>query len=55
MGAPISQDTVPPELMGTVVPSVPSASMGGKVLLFTTDYLGEGSEVLGRNLMKTFI
>ena len=29
--------------------------MGGKVLLFTKDYLGEGSEDLGRNLMKTFL
>ena len=55
MGAPISQDTVPPELMGTAVPSVPTPSMGGKVLLLTKDYLGEGSEELGRNLMKTFI
>ena len=55
MGAPISQDTVPPELMGTAVPSVPTSSMGGKVLLLTKDYLGEGSEELGRNLMKTFI
>ena len=27
----------------------------GKVLLLTKDYLGEGSEELGRNLMKTFL
>ena len=38
--------------MGPAVPSVPTSSMGGKVLLLTKDYLGEGSEELGRNLMK---
>ena len=55
MGAPISQDIVPPELLGAVAPAVPIPAMGGKVLLFTKDYLGEGSEDLGRNLMKTFL
>ena len=38
--------------------SVASASAagnyGGRVLLMTKDYLGEGSQELGRNLMKTF-
>lgn len=29
-------------------------TLGGRVLLITKDYLGEGSEELGRNLMKTF-
>lgn len=28
--------------------------VGGRVLLMTKDYLGEGSEELGRSLMKTF-
>ena len=54
MGAPINQDIV----LGAVapaVPAVPTPAMGGKVLLFTKDYLGEGSEDLGRNLMKTFL
>ena len=27
---------------------------GNRVILMTKDYLGEGSEELGRNLMKTF-
>lgn len=31
-----------------------SAHVGNRVLLMTKDYLGEGSEELGRNLMKTF-
>lgn len=30
------------------------AHLGNRVLLMTKDYLGEGSEELGRNLMKTF-
>ena len=29
-------------------------SYGNRVILMTKDYLGEGSEELGRNLMKTF-
>lgn len=29
-------------------------NMGGRVILMTKDYLGEGSEELGRTLMKTF-
>ena len=29
-------------------------SFGNRVILMTKDYLGEGSEELGRNLMKTF-
>lgn len=33
---------------------VQEKSYGGKVLLITKDYLGEGNEELGRNLMKTF-
>lgn len=35
-----------------VEPALPSVT--GKVLLMTKDYLGEGNEELGRNLMKTF-
>ena len=31
-----------------------SMSYGNRVILMTKDYLGEGSEELGRNLMKTF-
>lgn len=30
-------------------------NFGGKVLLITKDYLGEGNEELGRTLMKTFL
>lgn len=30
------------------------ATVGGKVLLVTKDYLGEGNQELGRTLMKTF-
>ena len=30
-------------------------NFGGKVLLITKDYLGEGNEALGRTLMKTFM
>lgn len=35
--------------------SVSSPNFGGKVLLITKDYLGEGNEELGRTLMKTFM
>ena len=31
-----------------------ASNYGGRVLLMTKDYLGEGSQDLGRNLMKTF-
>lgn len=31
-----------------------AGNYGGRVLLMTKDYLGEGSQDLGRNLMKTF-
>ena len=33
---------------------IPGANIGNRVMLMTKDYLGEGSEELGRNLMKTF-
>lgn len=34
--------------------SCETMSYGDRVILMTKDYLGEGSEELGRNLMKTF-
>lgn len=34
--------------------SCETMSYGNRVILMTKDYLGEGSEELGRNLMKTF-
>lgn len=34
--------------------SCETMSCGNRVILMTKDYLGEGSEELGRNLMKTF-
>ena len=36
-------------------PVMPAQGVGDKVLLLTKDYLGEGSEELGRNLMKSFL
>lgn len=42
-----SQTTVPNDI-------TPTEHFGNRVLLMTKDYLGEGSEELGRNLMKTF-
>lgn len=34
--------------------NAPIGNYGNRVILMTKDYLGEGSEELGRNLMKTF-
>lgn len=54
MGAPITQEMESPEVkMPTSV--MPAQGVGDKVLLLTKDYLGEGSEELGRNLMKSFL
>nr|WP_256359607.1 sulfurtransferase-like selenium metabolism protein YedF [Veillonella sp. CHU110] len=36
-------------------PVMPAQGVGDKVLLLTKDYLGEGSEELGHNLMKSFL
>ena len=54
MGAPITQDMESPEVK-MPTPVMPSQGVGDKVLLLTKDYLGEGSEELGRNLMKSFL
>ena len=54
MGAPITQEMESPE-MKMPTPVMPAQGVGDKVLLLTKDYLGEGSEELGRNLMKTFL
>ena len=54
MGAPITQEMEPPAVeMPTS--AMPAQGVGDKVLLLTKDYLGEGSEELGRNLMKSFL
>lgn len=54
MGAPITQEMESSEVkMPTSV--MPAQGVGDKVLLLTKDYLGEGSEELGRNLMKSFL
>lgn len=42
------------ESMATVHEKKEIPDVGGRVLLMTKDYLGEGSEELGRSLMKTF-
>ena len=54
MGAPITQEMESPE-MKMPTPVMPAQGVGDKVLLLTKDYLGEGSEELGRNLMKTLL
>ena len=54
MGAPITQEMESPE-MKMSTPVMPAQGVGDKVLLLTKDYLGEGSEELGRNLMKSFL
>ena len=54
MGAPITQEMESPE-MKMPTPVMPAQGVGKKVLLLTKDYLGEGSEELGRNLMKSFL
>lgn len=54
MGAPITQEMESPEVK-MPTPVVPAQGVGDKVLLLTKDYLGEGSEELGRNLMKSFL
>ena len=54
MGAPITQEMESPE-MKMPMPVMPAQGVGDKVLLLTKDYLGEGSEELGRNLMKSFL
>ena len=54
MGAPITQEMESPEVK-MPTPVMPAQGVGDKVLLLTKDYLGEGSEELGRNLMKTFL
>ena len=54
MGAPITQEMESPEVK-MPTPVMPSQGVGDKVLLLTKDYLGEGSEELGRNLMKSFL
>ena len=54
MGAPITQEMESPE-MKMPTPVMPAQGVGEKVLLLTKDYLGEGSEELGRNLMKSFL
>ena len=54
MGAPITQEMESPE-MKMPTPVMPAQRVGEKVLLLTKDYLGEGSEELGRNLMKSFL
>ena len=54
MGAPITQEMESPEVK-MPTPVMPPQGVGEKVLLLTKDYLGEGSEELGRNLMKSFL
>ena len=54
MGAPITQEMESPEVK-MPMPVMPAQGVGDKVLLLTKDYLGEGSEELGRNLMKSFL
>ena len=54
LGAPITQEMESPE-MKMPTPVMPAQGVGEKVLLLTKDYLGEGSEELGRNLMKSFL
>ena len=54
MGAPITQEMESPEVK-MPTPVMPAQGVGDKVLLLTKDYLGEGSEELGRNLMKSFL
>ena len=54
MGAPITQEMESPEVKMST-PVMPAQGVGDKVLLLTKDYLGEGSEELGRNLMKSFL
>ena len=54
MGAPITQEMESPE-MKMPTPVMPAQGVGDKVLLLTKDYLGEGSEELGRTLMKSFL
>lgn len=54
MGAPITQEMESPEVK-MPTPVMPAQGVGDKVLFLTKDYLGEGSEELGRNLMKTFL
>ena len=54
MGAPITQEMESPAVQ-MPTPVMPAQGVGDKVLLLTKDYLGEGSEELGRNLMKSFL
>ena len=54
LGAPITQEMESPEVKMST-PVMPAQGVGDKVLLLTRDYLGEGSEELGRNLMKSFL
>ena len=54
MGAPITQEMEPPAVE-VPTSAMPAQGVGDKVLLLTKDYLGEGSEELGRNLMKSFL
>lgn len=54
MGAPITQEMESPEVK-MPTPVMPAQGVGDKVLLLTKDYLGEGSEELGHNLMKSFL
>ena len=54
MGAPITQEMESPEVK-MPTPVMPAQGVEDKVLLLTKDYLGEGSEELGRNLMKSFL
>ena len=54
MGAPITQEMESP-VVEMPTPAIPAQGVGDKVLLLTKDYLGEGSEELGRNLMKSFL
>lgn len=59
-GVAIRQDgkdfylTMTPDANPVAVTSCEPMSYGDRVILMTKDYLGEGSEELGRNLMKTF-
>ncbi|MFC2821081.1 MAG: sulfurtransferase-like selenium metabolism protein YedF [Veillonella sp.] len=59
-GVDIRQDgkdfylTMTPNANPVVDGSCEPMSYGNRVILMTKDYLGEGSEELGRNLMKTF-
>ena len=54
MRAPITQEMESSEVK-MPTPVMPAQGIGDKVLLLTKDYLGEGSEELGRNLMKSFL